>query len=68
MKNKAHRQHDTLHQTASMQNAGVSMMAVQEVLGLFVEHQTHVIRSLAADGKPTADSQAVLENKPLSYV
>jgi hypothetical protein len=68
MKNNTHHQRDTLHHSASTQNTGLSMMAVQELLGLFTEHQTYASRTLAASGKANTGLQAVFEKKPLSYV
>ena len=47
---------------------GLSMMAVQELLGLFSKHQTHAGRTAAESDQPATDLQHALQEKPLSYV
>ena len=64
--------HDPPRDEAS-QSAELSMMAVQEKLGLFSEHQTHAGRTTAendqpANDLPTTDLQHALQENPLSYV
>jgi hypothetical protein len=54
--------------TASVQQTGLSMMAVQEKLGLFKEQQNHAKHTLEASRKSTTNQQSVLEEKPLSYI
>jgi hypothetical protein len=56
------------HQAAPVQQTGLSMMAVQEKLGLFTEHQNHAKQTLEAGGKTATNQQSVLEEKPLSYI
>ena len=60
-------QHDP-PRDSNPQSAGLSMMAVQELLGLFSEHQIHAKRTTSDAGETTTDLQAVLETKPLTYV
>ena len=48
--------------------AELSMMAVQELLGLFSDHQIHATRTTSDAGDSTSEMQAALENKPLTYV
>jgi hypothetical protein len=56
------------HHTAPMQQTGLSMMAVQEMLGLFAEQQNHAKQTLETGGKPAPNQQSALEEKPLSYL
>ena len=56
------------HKTASMQQTGLSMMAVQDMLGLFTEQQNHAKQTLEAGEIPTTNQQSGLEEKPLSYL
>jgi hypothetical protein len=46
----------------------LSLMAVQELLGMFTEHQNHASQTLADSGDVITDLQAVLGKKPLSFV
>lgn len=46
----------------------LSLMAVQELLGLFLKPQSHTERVLKTAGKTTTDLQAALEDKPLTYL
>ena len=68
MTNNPHHEHQTPRRSASQEITGLSMMAVQELLGLFTEHQKHASQTLADSGNVITDLQAVLENYPLSYL
>jgi hypothetical protein len=48
--------------------SGLSLMAIQELLGLFRAPQTHANHTMATAGKSTTDLQAALEDKPLTYL
>ncbi|MEN8242683.1 MAG: hypothetical protein ABFS17_12225 [Chloroflexota bacterium] len=50
------------------QSAELSIMAVQELLGLFSNHQTHAKRTPAEPGQPATGLQHALQEKPLSYL
>lgn len=52
----------------AFQLAELSIMAVQEKLGLFNEHQTHADRIKSKEGQPITDLQHALQEKLLSYV
>jgi hypothetical protein len=68
MTDKIHtEQHDPPRDSASHPD-GLSMMAVQELLGLFDEHQTHANRSTSDAGESTTDHHSALDDKPLTYI
>ena len=68
MTDKSHHKQRPSHRTTSLQNTGLSMMAVQEKLGLFTVHQNHASHTLADTGEANTQTQAVLEEKPLSFM
>jgi hypothetical protein len=68
MTNQTHHEQHAPESAGSPENAGLSLMAVQELLGLFNEHQNHAHHTVTTAGESITDLQAVLQDKPLTYV
>jgi hypothetical protein len=67
MKPKSHNQLTAPPEAGPLESAGLSLMAVQELLGLFKGHQEHARRAIT-DQTPDAFLQHALQDKPLTYI
>jgi hypothetical protein len=67
MKPKSHPQQTAPPEPGLLKTVGLSLMAVQDLLGLFKGHQEHARRTIT-DRAPETILQDALQDKPLTYV